>query len=324
MDQNLPKAIQAELEAAEALEQQMQQASTPQPDGNTSEPQQSAPEPVVTEPAQQEAKPETPSQPDETWQRRYEILQSKYNAEVPRYAAELKDQKLAQAQQAETLRQLQAKLDELTKKPVEPEKQLVTKSDEDTFGADIVDLARRVSKDENAALNKRLAAIEESIGKFASLIGKVEKVEQLQERTVEEKFYATLNAKVPDWEQVNADQKWLAWLAESDPLTGVQRQQILDNAANRFDGDRVAEIFNLFKKQSGTAEQKPPAKNELNRQVAPAKQGGSGSVPQADKIWTLAEYENAYDPRLSEKIGAKQAEALQAEADRALAEGRVR
>ena len=149
-----------------------------------------------------------------------------------------------------------------------------------------------------------------------------------QVTTAEDKYWAALGTKVPDWETINADQNWLAWLAEYDPVAGRTRQQGLDEALNFLDASRTIAFFDAWKSRqpskSSELSKVDQAQQELSRQVAPSKSRGSAPIPASERIWSQADYEAAYDHR---RYGGKTAEeiaSLQAEADRADAEGRVR
>jgi len=56
-----------------------------------------------------------------------------------------------------------------------------------------------------------------------------------------------LDKAVPDWETINKDPAFLKWLGEMDPLTGIQRQELLNQAHKALDAPRVANFFNSWK-----------------------------------------------------------------------------
>lgn len=83
----------------------------------------------------------------------------------------------------------------------------------------------------------------------------------------EARFYGELSNAVPDWETVNTDERWLQWLAEVDPLSGLPRQAYLDNAAQTLDAGRTVALFKAFKESVGLVD-KAPAEPKT---AAPAK-----------------------------------------------------
>lgn len=87
--------------------------------------------------------------------------------------------------------------------------------------------------------------------------------------TRENEFWEKLAELVPDFQEVNASQSWLEWLAEPDETTGLVRQDILDRHRKSLNATGVAQVFKRFK--AGQA--KPPAPP-----VAPPRGVGSGSA----------------------------------------------
>lgn len=303
MNTNLPPSIQRQVEEAEALERQLLgQADTVQ----TGQPSELAPPEVTLEPQAQPG-PE-PVVPHADWEQRFNTLRGKYDAEIPRLHEQLRERD-------STLRSLELRLQELETKPAAEAKPepLVTSADEDAFGSDLVDLARRVAK---AEITAALAAFE---AKFSSISETVGAVAKTQATTAQERFWHDLSQLVPDWQAVNKDQRWLTWLGEIDPFAGAARQEALNTASGNLDAKRVAAIFDAWRSSTPSATPVP----SLERQIAPSK-GKAASAPTGDRIWSLAEYEAAFDPRGRFARPQAEIEALQADADRALAEGRVR
>lgn len=325
----LPKAIQDQLDAAEAIQQQLtnqtaepvtppaepnpepQPAPEPTPDPNPAEPQ---PQPPVTPPAPQEPEPD--------WKQRAKTLEGKYNAEVPRLHGQLKEMNTQLATALEQISQLKS----AQPKPPEPKPQeFVTKDDEETFGSDLIDLSRRVVREEFAQLAPFM--VEQIRKEFAPIREQVGEVQKKTAQTEEERFWTSIDTAVPDWRDIDQDPKWLEWLGEYDPLTGATRQEALNTAHTALDAARVAAIFKVFKGASQPAPAPQPTnqkREELQRQVAPAKSRAATTAPAPERNWTAAEYERAFDPRLSATMNADEIAALQADADKAYAEGRVK
>jgi hypothetical protein len=69
-----------------------------------------------------------------------------------------------------------------------------------------------------------------------------DKAVRLQEEA-QQGFLAALTELAPNWEAVNVDERWLDWLSQDDPNTGIWRQQILDNAQAKGDAARVAKMI---------------------------------------------------------------------------------
>ena len=308
---NLPQALQRQLEEAEALEKALTQPEEPEtPEGQEQQ----------NEEVTQTETPTEPSPDVEYWRSRatsmYGINQS-------------------QAQQLHELRNqvstLTSEIANLKTKPAEEPKAadpLVTDKDVETFGSDLIDLQERVAKKAVAeARGQFQAVIDKQAEYIKQLEAKVGSVDQQVAATAQDRFYDALAKQVPDWEQVNGDQRFLEWLGVTDELTGVARQAYLDDAANRMDLPRVVAIFNAFKQTVAPATpaptQTPNRKQELERQVAPSKSKAAAPTESGKRIWSKAEFERAMDPRYTKHMTKEQAAELEAELDLAVAEGRV-
>ena len=314
----LPPSVQRQLDEAAALEAQLY-GSAPTPEVvNTDAPQPAeTPQPTPAEPAPVEQP--APQPEEETFRQRYNVLQHKYNAEVPRLHAQLREA-VANITQltAEVQRLQQATAQQPTSVPQDEE-------DTERFGEDLM-----------AAIDRRATALAQQMlqsrdGEITQYIRSLEtKLENVGERVVQtdqERFYAALAQRVPQWESINGNQAWLAWLSEVDPVYGQPRQAALDAAAHALDANRVAAIFNAFYELTSKpvdAKAKETARKQLERQIAPQPASASAPSQAAGEHWTQADYERAYDPRIHRQVGPEKAAQMMAEADKALAEGRVR
>lgn len=319
-NQALPPAIQRQLDEAAAIEKQL--FSTPAPEGNTET--EAVADPAPAEPVAVETpvvQPESVAQKSEedTYRRRYEVLQGKFDAEVPRLHAQLRDAtaRLEQAfDEIKTLRETKAS------EPVAT----APDTDAETFGEDLTAVIdRRATNMAKTMVKAEVAPILDYVRKLEAQLGNVN--EQVAE-TAQDRFLTNLRGIVPDYEAVNADQGFLNWLGDVDPVYGVPRQVALDAAANRLDAAQVANVFNAYKMLTGKQQknqQQKDTRQELERQVAPnAPRGSSADAATATgKLWTAADYSRAFDPRTIRELGATKAAELMAEADRASAEGRV-
>ena len=313
----LPKAVQRQLEEAERIERAIAERNTSQepaaPAEGTGEPEAAVtPEaPAVETPTQVAAGPEDKGSDDAAyWRRRFDTVQGMLTAE---------------AQQRKTLAdkldQMQRQVEQMHQAPAKQAEPLVSAKDEEVFGSELIDLARRAAREEFSRLaaplvsemRKELNPVREQVGKVAERV----------EVNEHDRFFSTLGALVPEWEQINADTRWLEWLAEVDPMLGAPRQVALDSAHNSLDVQRVAAVFNTWKNQFMPTKGKA-ANRDLERQITPPKSSGGGTPSAAPKIWTRAEYERAFDPRLIRTLSQVEVAQMQADADRAHQEGRIR
>lgn len=212
-----------------------------------------------------------------TYEKRYRSLQGMFNAEVPRLRAE----KQALAQRVQQLEQLIATVDTApTNQSQPPAETLVTAEDIEEYG-DSIDVMRRVYRDEVSAQQARVNQLEQQVRQMQATV--VPRVHQLShDQTVSEaaRFWADLQSVVPDWEEVNSNPDFHAWLLEIDPLTGVNRQTYLEDAQRSLNARRAAAFFNAWKDASGMpgAHTNRTAKpSQLELQMAPGR-GRSGAT----------------------------------------------
>lgn len=320
----LPRAIQAQIEQANAL---LDAANKP-PEAPPQEPQaqvaapESGPDPAPAAPepqATQEPQAQPQPQPD-VWEHKYKTLQGLFNREVPTLQNQVKDLK-AQLEQAV------ARLNEAADakaKPAEPEKPVADPKDVENFGSDLVEMVQRVSQHvlgrAASALETKAAALEQ---RLAQLEQALRGTTQTVAVTAEQAFFDRLTKLVPDWETINANQAFLAWLGEIDPILGQPRQVALDAAQQTLNADRAAAVFKAFAPTSQAA----PKANNLDKQVSP--KGSASAAPAAPAqpvVYTQQQVVDFYNAKRRGEYRGREKEVAQFEAEinLAIAEGRVR
>lgn len=302
---SLPKRVQAELDAALALEgqmhEQMQQVAPAiqsvsdlvQPAANEppSEPQQAAPvEPVAA-----------PVAPKEDFEHKYRVLQGMYTADIKTLRTQLGD--------------IVTEVRTLKAQPAAPATQPapVDPKDIENFGADLIEMVQRYAEQKMAGMESRLTALEQGMNG----------VTQQTALTAEQAFYATLDSLVPDWRAVNENPDWLAWLNEVDPVYDVPRQAALDRAFGKKNAPQVATIFKAYKATIPAI----PAPSSLANQVAPS--GAASVAPTAAPAKPFFSEKSITDFYRDLGQGRwkgreTEAAAIEAEINSAVAEGRVR
>lgn len=323
----LPKQVQRQIEEAAQIEAQMNAPqpateSQPAPEPATPEaelPTAPAPAPEASptpEPKQPVADPET-----ETLRQRYASLQGKYEAEVPRLHQQNRELR-------EQLDRLAQQMEALKRPPAEEVKPAVSDKDVEDFGADMLDMVRRLSTEVvTNVVNTQLRGLAEKLEtRVAALEATVNGVAGRQQQTEEQRFYADLEAQVPNWKAIDAEPGWLAWLSEVDPLAGHKRQDLLNNAATAMDLKRVVSFFKAYEATKPTPAAAPAkAQSELARQVAPAKAAAAATPASTDKkFWNDAAVNAFYADVRRGKFVGREAEMQRIENDihAAAAEGR--
>lgn len=312
----LPSNVQRQLDAAEAL---LAQANAPQEPPAPASPEPLAEPPVESQapeaPPQQPAAPVAPASPVVPASE-YEEIVAKYRALQGMHRGY--QAKIDQLQGA--VQTLQTQLQSAAKPAApEPEKHDTTK-DAEVFGGDLVDMVKRVAQGMFGEIARqfgdRLAAIEQRLEGTSNSVA----------QTAQEVFLSRLAAQVPNFSEVNTSQGFLAWLSEVDPVYGAARQDALTAAGNALDADRVAAIFKAYLATLAPPAQAAAAPAEaLNRQVAPRPGASAPQAAPQKRAVSAASIEQFYnDVRRGAYRGREdEAQAIEAQINAALAEGRV-
>lgn len=318
----LPKAIQQQVEDADLMVQQMLGDKTvpstetdPNPQDPPTDPQPQAPVSLETPP-----QPAEPLQ-EPKWENKYHTLKGMYDAEVPRLHNQVRD---LQAQMQEVMAAKAEADARAAQASQEPVKSLITEQDKEAFGTDLIDLIERATESKVATFKTRENELVNEINQLKSQLGNVSERQVVSDQ---DRFVFGLGQKVSDWEQLNTDAGFLAWLSEVDPVYGLPRQMALSNAYNALDVDRVANIFNTYKASIAPKQVEKQPKPSLQSQVAPTRSRATSAPTATDanqKFWTSDEIENFYTEWRRGFLENDEAARLEKEIHAAIAEGRVR
>lgn len=351
----IPQAVRRQAARAEQLAKEHREAlagvatppAAPAPPGAASPPE------VSPAPQTPPAAPATPPVADEaTFQRKYQVLQGKYNSEIPRLQrmiTELQEENRA-------TRNLLASVtgDTRTRQP-EPAApaappapvRLVTDQETQVFGADLIDVMRRVVREELPAVttevDRRLQPVNQRIDEVAATARTATRAVKKQSK---EAVLAHMDERVPAWRTLNQDPEFLAWLEEVDPFSGKERGQLLVAAFEAFDSSRVEAFFVGYQKEhaavtpptptpeptpvpAAPAAPAPGTQVTLESMVAPGtpKPGAPRTPDGSDKkIWTRREIGEFYRSVNGGKFKGTvdQRKAIEADIFAAQAEGRIR
>lgn len=321
----LPKQVQAQLDEVEELERELEARDAKPREVNQADTEVDTSEPeakealrlVETEPAN--TSPTDVEDDELTFEQRYRTLQGKYDAEVPRLYDQVRDLE-------DRIDRLQAS--NARQKSVEPTKpkekvSYVTDEDRAEFGEELIDVQRRVAREVSEEYQEQFAqqaqvikALEEKIANTGNQVGAMS-------------FTQRLAQLVPDFDDVDKDERWIAWLNEHDPMTRGPRRTQAENAFKAGDAEAVAHYVNLFKGNSDTQKPKSQRQVELEKQVAPNRSGNGSraqSVGKDSKIYSEREVESVWNKiqTLTVRGQVDEAAKLEAEITTAYIEGRVR
>lgn len=322
----LPKQVEQTLKDLEALEAQLAKDQGTKAEAPPTEEPDTPPEETPTEPTPVAEEPTTDDQPkvepskpveadskeEETWKQKYRTLQGMYDAEVPRLHAQLKE--------------LKAQMDELQKpkaeeapKPKE-RKKLVTDDDVQAFGEDLIEVQRKVAREVAQEFQEELEKLRADNDVLR------EQLTKTGSQVSEASFEQRLHRMVPDFDTVNADPKWIAWLNEVDPLLRAPRMTVAQEAFNRGDAEAVAYYVDLFKQNSAPEPQPKGPNEELERQIQPNRSATNATpVQPRGKTYSVKQIEAMF--KKAADLGGRgeldAARKLEAEIDAAYMENRV-
>jgi len=274
--------------------------------------------------------PQVQEAPQEDWKQRYLSLQGKYNTEVPNLTGQLR---VLEGQ----VGQLQNLLSQVRQQPL-PQQQSsprtapreVPKEDVDAYGEDLVVAARRWAR---AEIEPEIAQLRGEITNLSSRSQQT--ATTLAQRTVEQ----VLDAEVPNWNIVNNEPAFVAWLAQPDPFSGRVRHDMLTEAYSGGDGRRTAAFFRAYQNEQTVVNQ--PPRNPLHTEssdptdrislvdlAAPGRgnmPSGSNGAPEK-RIWSTDQIAAFYRDKQRGKFAGREVEAARLEADffAAQTEGRIR
>ena len=337
----LPKQVQAQIKEVEEIEKQLNaQSETVEKPKETkkkkvskkakkteevaadTEVEVTEEQPPEDEPVLEEAAPADDSHEEVTdaFEQKYSTLRGKYDAEVPRLhqqVRELTEQMDAIRKDAENAKKVESE------KPKE-KVSYVTDADREEYGDDLIDFQRRVAKEVSQESEERFEQQEKVIAELR------EQVSTTGNQVGEVGFTQKLNNLVPGFDQLDNDERWVAWLNEIDPMTRGPRRDQAQSAFNSGDAEAVAHYVSLFRGSvEPIANGKSDRETELEKQVAPNRSASSTATRSAGKdakIYSQGELTKSWNKIRTLSSDGKYDDAAKLEAELTLAymEGRVK
>lgn len=209
---------------------------------------------------------------EDNWEHKYKTLQGMFQSEKRR-TTELTGR-------IEGLESMLAKLNALREAGSTPDnettaaqdaavKRLLSEEEISDYGSDLIDVMKRAAleavQDELNALKSENKQLKEVVGGMG----------QRQEMSDRDKFYATLEAEVDNWKELNRDPGFLEWLNQLDMYTDETRQTLLRKAFERGDAKRVARFFQGYLNENAAVTQ---ATSQATPQPKPVNGNGRGKV----------------------------------------------
>lgn len=284
----LPKAVMMQRDKANELlkaEMDRKLKDTPQSTNASDAPPQSQPEPVPTKEPEVAAAPApqaepTPKPKEETleyWMHRFKTSQGMFEAEKTRLRAEnqtLKDRLSGFEGQLKELNDKLRVAERQTPKAVDLKKYL-SQDQIDTYGPEVLTSVARIASEEasiaaDEAAERRFK--EELDRQIQPLKAELEQARRSMQAKTADLFLENLERKVPKWQLINDDPMFHEWLDQRDAFSGIRRQDLLAQAEQALDSDRVVAMFDAFIKSSSapqTTQTPAQPKAEPQRRVVP-------------------------------------------------------
>ncbi len=323
----LPKAVQQQLEEADRIVADINGEKTGEDSSETNPVNQQVDQNIQADPPPNDLPPDnTVSQetrqseiPEEKWAHKYHTLKGMYDAEVPRLHSQMREMQTQMQQLIADKAAVEATKVE-QKQVVES---LITEQDKEAFGPDLIDLIERATESKVGTLREREAQLVQEIKELKGQLGSVSERQVVSDK---DRFLVGLGQQVSDWEALNVDQGFLAWLQQVDPVYGVPRQAALSNAYEVLDVTRVANIFKAYKQTLPQTPAPSRAKQELQRQVAPTRTRSTTTPTDNvnDKIFTNQDIEQFYNDWRRGFYDEQEAADMEKQIHTAIAEGRIR
>jgi hypothetical protein len=151
----------------------------------------------------------------------------------------------------------------------------LTEKELQEYGADLLDvMGRRAMEVADTIVQPALLDVG---GRLARLEQQLGNVRQTVAYDGQSRMYDTLGREVPDWNQINNSPEFVRWLSMPDPLSGQIRHNMLIEAFNGQQTNRVIEFFRRY-----MADQAPSALQTHGQQPGGALTTNSGNPPQVD------------------------------------------
>jgi hypothetical protein len=176
---------------------------------------------------------------------------------------------------------------------------MLTRQDEENYGPEFLDVARRAAVDALAPELQQLRAQNQHL-------------RQMAQRSQRAEIERTLDREVPGWrERIFADPRFAEWLESPDEYSPTSRSQLLRRAVASGDGGRVAAIYKGFEREAHHA----PVGHHRGAQ---SRQAASGN-----RIYSRDEIKRLYEARRLGQIDDRRWGPLEADIFAAGRESRI-
>lgn len=189
-----------------------------------------------------ETKPEVQSaEGEETWEHKYKSVYGRYvraQEQVRIMSEQLKNlQGVVATMQAAAPATASAQSSDIPELSAE---RLVTDEEINDYGEDLLKVVGKRAREEIAPMINAYKA------EITALKKQLDGVSGFVQQDTQQKLLSSLDAKLPNWRQVNTNQEFLDWLTLPDPYSGAIRHDMLKAAYAQGDAHRVLAFFSGF------------------------------------------------------------------------------
>jgi hypothetical protein len=267
---------------------------------------------------------------DETWEHKFNSVNGRYQ-QAMKLNEQLTARVNAMSDMLEQLSKAPPTPAQPTAAPATPDAPLLTQKEIEDYGPDMLDVmgrrAAEVVTPEIKALRQQLADLANKLDGTTSTVLK----------TTKQSMMSSLDQELPRWREVNDMPEFKAWLALPDIYSGAIRHQMLLQAWDACETNRVLAFFKSFVSELAATTPAPdgnalpapatPVRPSLEQFAAPGRaRTPAGTPPPAEKqIITKADIESFYAAKRKGLYRGREDEfnALEQELFRAQREGRV-
>lgn len=331
----IPPAVRAQAERAEQLQREVLGLNEPPADGQQptvnqqvtdppAEPHAAEPPPTGTAAAPPAAAPPSDAE-------------ARARTAEGRLAAE-REQNQQMRGQIASLERMVADLQRQAQAPPPPPpppKRLITPEEETDYGADMVSVMKKASREE---LYGEIETLRNELREVKNVVGTVGSRVEARDRG---DLMSRLQGAVPNWLTLNSDENFIGWLQQPEPFSGLKRHDLLTHAYDLQDSNRVIKFFKSYLEEAAATgqvipgqEPPPPAPPAANGKVpletfaAPgrATPAAATAAPTGQKPhYTRAQISQFFTDKAAGRWRGREADAAAIEADifRAGPEGRV-
>ena len=257
----IPSSVKAAAARSEEIFKAVYTDSEPLPPADPpSDPPADPPaEPVSAAPVEPAPPPAPTAQapvPDQSWEHRYNSMKGRFDR------ADSLNRQLS-----ERISGLEATMASMTAPPApapveQQATRLLTPQEESDYGQEFLDVVGRRAKEQ---ISPEVSQLRQQV---EDLTKRLENVGGYVAQDARSRMHDTLNRDVPNWTEINDNEKFLDWLALPDPYSGVIRHQLLKSAYAANDAPRVLNFFKGFLAQE--AAENPPAPTPDPQPAPPA------------------------------------------------------